>query len=176
MIFLKAILFALCLALITACGSSASLSSTQAAPATSTTARAKLTPTLTISIATASPTQPYQMWTARQVIDAFEAAGLETGEYHINDPLDLFGAPPLAVEFIRFFVPSRGQDAGGMVSSFASQEDFDMVYQHHKDLGWHDSGLYYPWVYVRDNILLQINGILSEPEAQKYADALDHMR
>lgn len=120
-------------------------------------------------------TAPYEKWTAQQVIDAFEAANLAVGEYRKNDPLDLAGAPLLAVEHIRFFDPSRGQDAGGVVFSFRSQEDLDTVYKYHKDSGWYDSGLYYPWVFVRANILLQINGILGKSEAQKYADVLANM-
>ena len=123
-------------------------------------------------------TSPYEKWTALQVISAFKAASLEVGEIRKNEPFDLAGAPHVAIEFVRFFAPGRNgnPDGGGLVFSFASQKDFDAVYNYYKELGWYDSGLYYPWVFIKDNILLQVNGILGEPEAQRYGDALQAMR
>jgi hypothetical protein len=137
----------------------------------------KATQTLTrANTSSLTPTHRFQRWSAQHVVDAFQAAGLEIGETKKNDSFYLAGISTQAVEFIRFFVSSRGVDAGGIVFSFSSQEDLDATYKAYKDAGWYDSGLYYPWVYVRANILLQMNGILSDAMAQKYIDVLRALR
>lgn len=122
-----------------------------------------------------NPATNFQKWTVKQILDAFASKDLEVGQVWMNDIRDLHGAPSLAVEFARFEVPSHGKDAGGIIFSFSSQADLEAVYKYHKDLGWYDSGLYYPWVFIKDNILLQINGILGETEAKEYGDILDSL-
>jgi hypothetical protein len=128
---------------------------------------------------TSSPTMvlanEFQKWTLQDVLDAFRTAKLEVGEVRKNDPSDLNGAPSAAVEFANFSVPSKGVYAGGLIFAFSSEADFQSVYSYYKNAGWYDSGLYYPWVYRKDNILLQINGILSDVEAEKYGDALQQL-
>ncbi len=126
--------------------------------------------------ATAVITNAFQKWTLQQVLDAFSAAELEVGEIQRNDPSDLAGAPRVASEFAFFHVPSRGVDAGGLIFVFSSEADMQSVYKYYKDSGWYDNGLYYPWVYRKDNILLQINGILSKVQADKYGAALEQLR
>jgi len=117
----------------------------------------------------------FQKWTLQQVLDIFKTTRLEVGSVRKNNTFDLYGAPTVAVEFANFNVPSRGVDAGGLIFVFSSEADLQLVYKYYKDAGWYDSGLYYPWVFIKDNILLQINGILGEPQAKEYGDALDRL-
>lgn len=118
----------------------------------------------------------FQKWTLRQVVDAFKSAGLEVGEVRENDVADIYGAPTTALEFASFNIPSRGEDAGGLIFVFSSEADMQSVYNYYKEAGWYDNGLYYPWVFIKDNILLQINGILGKSMAQKYGEALDNLK
>lgn len=131
--------------------------------------------TLTPSLVEGSPSPRFQRWSVQQVLDAFTVAGLEVENVRFNDPFDLSGAPTLADEYAQFFTPSWGLDAGGLIFAFASQSDLDAVYKFYKDLGWYE-GPYYPWVTVKDNILLQITGILSDIGAEKYQSVLLNLK
>lgn len=110
------------------------------------------------------------------MLEAFQTAGLEADPVRLNDPRDLYGAHVGSGEYARFYVPSWGGDAGGLVFAFETEADLKATYQFYKDLGWYDSGLYYPWVATKDNILLQINGILSEEAAKRYLSVLAALR
>lgn len=99
-------------------------------------------------------------------------AGLEVETDQENTLTDIHGAPDVAVESLRFNIPSKGQDAGGLIFIFANETDQNTVYTYYKELGWYDNGLYYPWVYQKDNVLLQINGIVDEFTADGYGNAL----
>ncbi len=59
-----------------------------------------------------------------------------------------------------------------MVFAFDSQEELNATYQFYEDLGWYESGLYYPWVYIKDNVLLQLSGILDQRVADAFGEAL----
>jgi hypothetical protein len=133
------------------------------------------TPAVTSTLVEGSPIPRFQRWSVQQVLDAFTVAGLEVENVRFNDPFYLYGAPTIAVEYAQFFTPSWGRDAGGLIFAFASQSDLDAVYKFYKDLGWYE-GPYYPWVTVKDNILLQITGILSDIGAEKYQFVLLNLK
>jgi len=80
-------------------------------------------------------------------------------------------APMTAVEGIRFLIPSLCPDCGGRVLSFASPEDLEMTKAYYVELG-RASAIFFSWVFVKDNILVQINGDLPEERAKQYEVAL----
>ena len=81
--------------------------------------------------------------------------------------------PMAATEAIRFFVPSLGGTKGGRVYSFATDADLETVRKYYQS----GSGVAKPpWLFVRDNILVQINGELSSAQAQRYQSALKAMK
>lgn len=113
-------------------------------------------------------------WTPDQVLSAFQNAGLEIGEPYLMQPTDYGLAPMVAVEGKRFLIPSMGVDFGGRVFSFASQNDLDMMNHYYDGLG-KASGWFFSWLFVKDNILIQINGELPEDRAKQYEAALSSL-
>ncbi len=79
--------------------------------------------------------------------------------------------PQVAQEGIRFFLPSLGANKGGRIYSFASNSDLQTVKQYYEA----QSGTP-PWIFIRDNILVQIHGDLPKARAQQYQGALNAMR
>ena len=71
--------------------------------------------------------------------------------------------PMVAAEAIRFFVPSLGGTKGGRVYSFATDADLETVRKYYQS---GNGTAKPPWLFVRDNILVQINGELSSAQAQ----------
>jgi hypothetical protein len=81
----------------------------------------------------------------------------------------------LAIEGTRFFIPSVCADCGGRILSFSTKKDLTIVQDYYAQMARFGAVLA-SWVYVKDNILLQINGELPEAGAQKYAKVLESLR
>jgi len=122
--------------------------------------------------ATATPV--FQVWASPQAANAFSAAGLESVDVRPITKDDYGMAPMTAVEGSRFLVPSLCADCGGRIFSFASQQDLEAIEAYYVELG-RSSSLFFSWVFVKDNILVQINGDLDEGLARQYEAALDAM-
>lgn len=120
------------------------------------------------------PNSAYTKWTSPQLISVFKKSGLEVGNPRPMTKNDYGLAPMIAVEGTRFFIASLCADCGGRVLSFAKQEDLDATAKYYSDLGRSNAALF-SWVHSRDNLLLQINGSLSEPKARAYAAALNNL-
>jgi hypothetical protein len=104
-----------------------------------------------------------------RVIDAFHAYDLEAENARPMEPEDYGPAPQVAVEGTRFFMPFLGGEQGGRVMSFATQEDLEQVKSYYENL----DTLPPPWLFVKDNILVQLHGDLTEEEAAEYEAALN---
>jgi len=117
-------------------------------------------------------TPVFQQWTSGQVIEAFQAAGLEAESAYLMTRDDYGMAPMLAVEGTRFFIPSLCADCGGRVLSFSSQDDLDITEAYYVELG-RGSAMFFSWTFTKDNILIQINGDLPEERARQYEMALE---
>lgn len=117
----------------------------------------------------------FQKWTSSQATEAFVAAGLEAENLTPMTKDDYGMAPLVAVEGTRFFVPSICDDCGGRVMAFDSQEDLDAVKEYYVKLG-EGSALFFSWVFVKDNLLVQINGDLPEEQARQYEAALNSLK
>ncbi len=119
--------------------------------------------------------QPFSKWTPQQVVEAFQSAGLEVSTPRPMTTDDYGLVPMLAVEGTRFFIPSICSDCGGRIMSFANQEDLTIVENYYAQMGRFGAVLF-SWVYVKDNILVQINGELPEENAHMYQAALDSLK
>ena len=133
------------------------------------------TPEAAASTTSASTPQPFIKWTAQQVVEAFLAAGLEVSDPRPMTTGDYGLVPMLAVEGKRFFIPSVCVDCGGRIMSFTNQEDLTIVQNYYAQMGRFGAVLY-SWIFVKDNILVQINGELPEQNAQMYQAALDNLK
>lgn len=108
--------------------------------------------------------------TPQQVIDAFQAAGLEAESPRAMAAGD-YGMAPMAAEGIRFLVPAICDKCGGRVMSYASTSDRDNAKSYYDELS-QVSATFFSWTFTRDNVLVQINGDLPEAQARLYEGAL----
>jgi hypothetical protein len=124
---------------------------------------------------TFSTPNPFMVWTTQQVVEAFLTAGLEVNGARpmIFDDYGL--VPMLAVEGTRFFIPSICPDCSGRIMSFANQEDLTIVENYYAQMASFGAVLF-SWVFVKNNILVQINGELPEERARMYQAALENMK
>ncbi len=125
-------------------------------------------------IAGANPNR-YDKWTSAQVVDAFRDAGLDVGNPRPLTKADYGLAPYVGKEGTRFFIPSLGSDRGGRIISFENAEELARLQKYYVDAGKASAAIS-SWVYVRDNVLVQINGSLPEDRARRYEDALNNMQ
>ncbi|MGQ9502690.1 MAG: hypothetical protein ACUVSF_03165 [Anaerolineae bacterium] len=113
-------------------------------------------------------------WQSVDVVNAFLDAGLECEDPQslaVNDGT----APFIAEEAIRFMLPSVCNGCSGRIYSFNDQGQLDRARNYYIGLGEQDPQ-YFSWLYVRDNILVQLNGRMPEEQARLYRQALMGMR
>lgn len=151
--------------------STPTLESTSTLEPSTPTPEATSTPEPSTSIPEATSTPKLKQWASSQVIEAFKAAGLEAESPRVMTRDDYGMAPMLAIEGTRFFIPSLCPDCGGRVLSFSSQKNLETTKAYYIELG-KSSAAFFSWVFAKDNILVQINGSLSEETARQYEAAL----
>lgn len=121
-----------------------------------------------------TPTPAYIRWQTEQVVEAFQAAGLE-----VDSPrpmtADDYGLAPMAYEGTRFLIPSVCGECGGRIMSYDSPAKLEAGRQYYNELK-NASAAFFSWVYVKGNILVQINGELPHDQAQRYSDVLDALK
>ncbi len=172
----KVVVFLMVILTLTACTPAAIQSTTMPWPTYTSyptyTPMTTQTPYVVVVMATSSPAPKLERWTADQVINAFVAAGLEAENSAIMTKDDYGFAPMMAKKGIRFLIPSLCADCGGRVMEFDDQQSLEIVKAYYEDMG-KSSAAFFSWVYVKDNILVQINGDLPADQAAKYEQALD---
>ncbi len=87
---------------------------------------------------------------------------------------DYGSVPRVATEAIRFFLPSLGGQKGGRVYSFDNASDLQTVKQYYESGA--SGAASRPWIFVKDNILVQITGELPENRAKQYQAALNMLQ
>ncbi|HVF00826.1 MAG TPA: hypothetical protein VNA27_05730 [Rubrobacteraceae bacterium] len=166
--FLALLLFA-SLLLIAGCGAEEESSPpeedepTTTAPAETT--QATTTAETTQATTTASTIGP------DEVIQAFQNAGLEVGEtYPVEAEPGWYETlvPKRYAQAVRFRIPSLGGDAGGRVFVFDSEGDLVATRNYYESL----NPPVLPYVYVKDQVLLQITTDLPKAEADRYGAVL----
>ena len=112
-----------------------------------------------------------------EVVAAFEDAGLAVGQSYPleqepgykNSPL-----PKAYEEGTRFEIPYLGKNEGGRVFVFENREDLAVVRDYYKEL--ENMPLFGPslhsHLYDDGLVLLQINGELPKPDADRYGEVL----
>jgi hypothetical protein len=117
---------------------------------------------------------PFARYTAQDVIDAFSTAGLQVQNMQ-RDMAVGRGAPNTFSARYEFEVP-RIAPGGGQILIFQQQEDLtawqDYIAQLRADSATRRDVVY---VYVKDNVLLQVNANLTTQEAIGFRDALEGM-
>ena len=104
------------------------------------------------------------------VVEAFQAAGLEA-EGTRPMSVDDYGLAPFVCDGTRFFIPSLGEDQGGRIFICPNNDDRMLLRDYYEGLA-RESAAFFSWVFVRDSVLVQINGDLDEVTAAKYEAAI----
>jgi hypothetical protein len=125
-------------------------------------------------VVTGVPTQaPVAMTIAPsvdRVLAAFHAAGLAAENAQAMTKDD-YGLAPLVCTGTRFLIPTLGSDKGGRVFICPGTAERDALAEYYARLG-KASAAFFSWVFVRDNVLVQLNGDLDETIARRYEAAL----
>lgn len=111
--------------------------------------------------------------TPQDVIDAFQAAGLEAESPTEMGPDD-YGAAPLVGDGMRFLIPSLGEGNGGRIIAVSDENEREQLVEFYESLG-ESSAAFFSWVFTKDNIVVQINGSLDEEVARQYEEALNNL-
>ena len=104
------------------------------------------------------------------VIAAFQKAGLEAADVRPMTRSD-YGEAPFVCTGTRFFIPSLGPGNGGRVFICNKTQDRNALSSYYNGLAAMGS-IYISWVYVKGNVLVQINGSLPDETARKYESAI----
>lgn len=108
--------------------------------------------------------------TGPDVVGAFQAAGLEA-ESTRPMSVDDYGLAPFVCDGTRFFIPSLGEDQGGRIFICPNDEDLALLRDYYEGLA-RESAAFFSWVFVKDSVLVQINGDLDDLTAAKYEAAI----
>ena len=117
---------------------------------------------------------PFQQWHASDAVQAFQAAGLSVEIPQLNkDERDMFSSE-MVVESKKFVIPAQEDSTlvSGIVFSVKNEKDLREIQEYYMALG---KALpeYDSWIFIKDNLLLQINHNIPETVAKQYAQALD---
>ena len=115
----------------------------------------------------------FDQWRTTDAIRAFQSANLRFEIPQVSkDERDLFAET--ALESRPFVIPLQGDPslARGIIFSFEDESNLFQVQMYYTHLG-NALPQFGSWVFVKDNLLLQINREVPEAVAQKYAQALD---
>ena len=104
------------------------------------------------------------------VVNAFKQAGLQAENAHPMTT-DEYGEAPKVCTGTRFLIPSLGQDNGGRIFICDKSEEQDQLVSYYQGLNKTNSFLF-SWIYVKGNIVVQINGDLDGQTAAKYNQAI----
>ncbi len=128
------------------------------------------TPYPTVTLTPSATPTPDTLLIASQIINAFISAGLEA-----EDPrrmtMDDYGPAPYVCYGTFFLIPSLGPDNGGRLFICNNPMDRDLLANYYQELGTEDA-LFFSWILIKDNILVQINGNLQETIARQYESAI----
>jgi hypothetical protein len=108
--------------------------------------------------------------TPDDVIAAFKAAGLEAENARAMTKED-YGMAPMLCDGRRFFIPSLGPNNGGRVFVCPNATDRDKLATFYRELGKASAALF-THALVKGNVVVQLNGDLSEEQAKKYEAAI----
>ena len=111
--------------------------------------------------------------TAQDVIDSFEAAGLEVGPYRPLVEDDYKVLPYWPEDGIRFFLPSLEGKHGARIMVFDDEAGQTAVKEFYELLDEIENDpLKTTWVFIQGDILVQIHGQIDEEIALQYESAL----
>ena len=122
-----------------------------------------------------TPTSTFQKWSYQQAEQAIMDAGLEFESVREMTKDDYGLAPMNALEGYRFIIPSLCADCGGRLYIFDDPQKLGQMKEYYDGLA-EVSAMFFSWVFVQDNVLIQISGDLPDAQALQYQQALVNMK
>ena len=119
--------------------------------------------------------------TSTEVVEAFEEEGLpvENTQLLSEDPEWGTGmVPKTENEGTRFEIPGRstlGEPAQGLVFTYESREDLDVMKRYYETLNDSGGGMFYSHLYNKGLVLIRIDGTVPKNEADRYGEVLERM-
>ncbi|QOY37027.1 stress protein [Anaerobacillus isosaccharinicus] len=108
------------------------------------------------------------------VITAFQEAGLEA-ESPRDMTKDDFGIAPMKSDEAKYIlIPSVCDDCGARIFSYSNQNDLEEMKAFYDELG-KGSAMLFSWTMAKENILIQLNGNLSEEKYNEYKKVLEEL-
>ncbi|WP_053400048.1 hypothetical protein [Priestia koreensis] len=113
--------------------------------------------------------------TIDDALKSFQKAGLEAENAKKMTKDDYGMAPMKAKEAKRFLIPSLGEDNGGRIFIFDDKKDLEQTKEFYDKLG-KESAMLFSWTAATNNILIQVNGDLSEDKFNEYRKVLEDLK
>ncbi len=110
--------------------------------------------------------------TPETILQAWKSAGLQAESYRPMTK-DEYGAAPYVCSGTRFFIPALGEEQGGRLFQCENSSDRDALAEYYTKLG-KQSALFFSWVFVKGDYIVQINGNLDEATARQYESVLNN--
>ncbi len=133
--------------------------------------RAHLTP----SIIMPPPMPPGfpNKWVGNDLIQRFNESGLEIETTEPVNKLDYSSLPARAKEAIKITVPSIGEEGIGCILSFEVKHNMEEIKRHYLEKNKKEE--LYSWTFAKDNILVVLNGVISEDKARMFESVLNQL-
>ena len=116
---------------------------------------------------------PYK-WLPNDVINIFNANGLEVQNIKPLTAEDYRPLPAKAKEAIKFTIPSNGEHAEGCIFSFERRDDMEKITDYYRT--FNKKLKLHSWTFIRDNVLVVLKGEIPEKKARLYEDALKNKK
>ena len=133
----------------------------------------RLSPTIPLPTFAPPVSTGFQKWNTGHVLTAFKIAGLDCADPRPMTKEDYGAVPMVTADALRFFLPALGGTKGGHVYTFATSAQLEQVRKYYLNA---NGAARPPWIFVKDNILLQINGELDSDQAVRYLSALNLLK
>lgn len=107
---------------------------------------------------------------SREIINTFKESGLEV----VNIQTGITMGPSNAEETTIFLIPSAGENIGGLIASYSSQQALEKDRKYYSEMNKPSAAP--SWrIFQRENILLLISGKVPEVKALLYKETLEGM-
>ena len=110
---------------------------------------------------------------AKDVVKSFYAKELNVEKTGIIPEEELDALPGRAHEGIEFSLPTTDKNLRGCVLSFKKKKNFEKIKHYYLDLN--QKGLLHSWSFTKDNILVVLDGTMSEEKVGEFKVVLDEM-
>lgn len=128
------------------------------------------------SLPTLTPTALFPRWEATYVMRAIRRAGLVCEDIHLMAPEEYGALPSLASQGVRFSTPSLCPECGGMVLSFDRVNTLEATKLYYLNASAPGEPGASSWVFVKDNVLVQLSGEIPRAQAIRYGSVLVHLK